>query len=35
MVIKCGYKDSRDGSAADLLVGFGPTLRVNIGFDPA
>lgn len=35
MVIKCGYKDSRDGTATDLLVGYDPTLRVDIGLDPA
>lgn len=31
----CGFNDSPGASGAELLVTFGPTLRVNIGFDPA
>ena len=32
---RCGFNDSPGTSGAELLVTFGPTLRVNIGFDPA
>ena len=31
---KCGFDDSSEVSGADLLVQFGPTLFVDIGFDP-
>lgn len=31
---KCGFIDSSHASGSDLLAAFGPTLRVNIGFDP-
>src|SRR5438105_5931933 len=34
---KCGFNDSPDGKGAkgsELLVMYGPTLLVNIGFDP-
>jgi hypothetical protein len=32
--IKCGFGDSKDAKGHDLLVTFGPTLLVDIGFDP-
>jgi hypothetical protein len=32
---KCGFNDGPSVSGADLLVRFGPTLVVNVGFDPA
>jgi predicted aspartyl protease len=31
---KCGFDDGPQGSGSDLLVLYGPTLKVNIGFDP-
>lgn len=30
----CGYEDGNGVYARDLLIRGGPTLRVNIGFDP-
>lgn len=30
----CGFRDGQEGSAQALLVQFGPTLAVQIGFDP-
>lgn len=33
--IKCGFEDSAHGAGKDLLVIFGPTVRVDIGFDSA
>lgn len=30
----CGFKDGQGEVAPDLLVRFGPTLLVDIGFDP-
>jgi hypothetical protein len=30
----CGFNDGPGGRGCDLLVQFGPTLVVNIGFDP-
>jgi hypothetical protein len=32
--VKCGFNDSPAVSGADLLVRFGPTLPVSVGFDP-
>lgn len=32
---KCGFDSGPQGSGQELLVSFGPTLQVNIGFDPA
>lgn len=32
--IKCGFDDGPRGSGSDLLLGLGPTLIVDIGFDP-
>jgi hypothetical protein len=32
---KCGFFDGSEGKGHDLLVLLGPTLLVNIGFDPA
>lgn len=32
---KCGFDDGADVPAASLLVRIGPTLRVDLGFDPA
>lgn len=31
----CGFNDGPSGSGSGLLVQFGPTLLVDIGFDPA
>jgi hypothetical protein len=31
---KCGFNDSPGASGAELLVTFGPTIGVDIGFDP-
>ena len=31
---RCGFNDGPAGSGRQLLVAFGPTLDVNIGFDP-
>lgn len=31
----CGFKDGPERSAPDLLVSWGPTILVDIGFDPA
>ena len=31
--IKCGFDDGARGSGNQLLVAFGPTVRVDIGFD--
>lgn len=31
----CGFADSQYASGADLLAAYGPTLLVDIGFDPA
>jgi predicted aspartyl protease len=31
---KCGFDSGPAGAGCDLLVSLGPTLRVNIGFDP-
>jgi hypothetical protein len=31
---KCGFNDSPNVSGAELLTAFGPTLIVDIGFDP-
>lgn len=31
---KCGFNDGPKGSGSELLVLLGPTLLVNIGFDP-
>jgi predicted aspartyl protease len=31
---KCGFNDGPAGSGAELLVSYGPTLKVDIGFDP-
>jgi predicted aspartyl protease len=31
---KCGFNDGPHGSGADLLVSVGPTLFVDVGFDP-
>jgi len=31
---KCGFNDIPDFTGADLLVSYGPTLKVDIGFDP-
>ena len=34
-IAKCGFENVPGGAAAsDLLVSYGPTLLVNIGFDP-
>lgn len=30
----CGFNNSPGASGRELLVGFGPTLMVRIGFDP-
>jgi|SRR5215469_2759210 len=30
---KCGFNSGPAGSGSDLLASYGPTLRVNIGFD--
>ena len=30
---KCGFNDSANVSGSDLLAAFGPTLKVDIGFD--
>ena len=32
--IKCGFNDSPNFQGCDLLVNYGPTLSVDIGFDP-
>lgn len=32
---KCGFDNSPGASGSDLLVGYGPTLGVNVGFDPS
>jgi len=32
---KCGFNDGPSGKGSDLLVTNGPTLFVDIGFDPA
>ena len=32
---KCGFNDSPTTSGAELLVTIGPTLFVNVGFDPS
>lgn len=32
--IKCGFDDGPGGSGSDLLVFLGPTLFVDVGFDP-
>lgn len=32
--VKCGFNDGPVGKGSDLLVNLGPTLLVNIGFDP-
>ena len=32
--VTAGFSDSNDGLAPDLLVRYGPTLWVHIGFDP-
>jgi hypothetical protein len=32
--IKCGFDSGPQGSGSDLLVQLGPTLFVDIGFDP-
>ena len=32
--ILCGFVDGPKGSGQELLTGFGPTLMVQIGFDP-
>jgi hypothetical protein len=34
MTTKCGFNDSPQAKGSDLLVSFGPTLLVDIGFDP-
>lgn len=34
MQTACGFNDSAGVKGADLLVALGPTLFVNIGFDP-
>ena len=31
---KCGFNDAGDKPGSSLLVMYGPTLMVNIGFDP-
>ena len=31
---KCGFNDSPGVSGCDLLVAYGPTISVSIGFDP-
>lgn len=31
---KCGFNDGPSGSGSSLLATYGPTLVVNIGFDP-
>ena len=31
---KCGFNNTPGVSGSDLLVAYGPTLRVNVGFDP-
>lgn len=31
---KCGFDNSPGASGSDLLVAWGPTLLVNVGFDP-
>jgi predicted aspartyl protease len=31
---KCGFDNSPGASGSDLLVAWGPTLIVNVGFDP-
>ena len=31
---KCGFNNSPNAPGCDLLVSLGPTLLVNIGFDP-
>lgn len=31
---KCGFDDGPGGKGADLLVAHGPTILVDIGFDP-
>jgi predicted aspartyl protease len=33
--IKCGFDSGPSGPGCDLLMTYGPTLLVNIGFDPA
>jgi hypothetical protein len=32
---KCGFNDGPAASGAELLVSIGPTLLVNVGFDPS
>lgn len=32
--IKCGFNDTPDNKGCELLVAYGPTLSVDIGFDP-
>ncbi len=32
--IKCGFNDTPQGKGSSLLTLYGPTLKVNIGFDP-
>jgi len=32
---KCGFDDGVHGSGADLLASLGPTVLVDIGFDPS
>lgn len=32
--LKCGFNDGPMGRGSDLLMNLGPTLLVNIGFDP-
>ncbi len=32
--IKCGFDDGQHAKGSALLIGFGPTVRVDIGFDP-
>jgi hypothetical protein len=34
LVTKCGFDNQGGASGIDLLVSYGPTLLVNIGFDP-
>src|SRR6266705_926422 len=32
--VKCGFNDAPGVSGSGLLVAWGPTLAVNVGFDP-
>lgn len=34
-IANCGFKDGPQGSGSDLLVLIGPTIAVDIGFDPS